>query len=61
MLRGHPLTDNSKKPMNTARPTVSVVEEQERSVEFAEICHGQVLKVPLGLLLSDIRLLPLLW
>jgi len=55
--------DNNKKPMNKARPTVSVVEEEERSVELvpAEICHGQVLKVPLGLLLSDIRLLPLLW
>lgn len=53
--------DNSKKPTNKARPTVSEVEEQERSVQFAEICRGKVLNVPLGLFLSDIRLLPLLW
>jgi len=53
--------DNSKKPTNKARPTVSVVGEQERSVEFAKICYGQVLKAPLGLFPSDIRLLPLLW
>jgi hypothetical protein len=34
MLCGLPLIANSKKPMSKARPTVSVVEEQERSVEL---------------------------
>ena len=48
--------------MSMGKPTASVVEEQERFVELvsAEIRHGQVLKVYLGLLPSDIRLLPLL-
>ena len=37
---GRPRTVNSKKPRSKARPTVSVVEEQERSVELVpiEIC-----------------------
>ena len=59
-LCGRPPTANSKRPMNTPRPTASVEEEQERFVDLVQMFHGRVLKVSLGLLLSDIRLLPLL-
>ena len=62
MLCGRPLIVSSKKHMSMGKPTASVVEEQQRFVDFvpAEIYRGQVLKTSSGLLPSDIRLLPLL-
>lgn len=57
-----PIASN-KTPKRRARPDVSVEEEQERFVELVvpvETRHGQVLKVSLGLFISDVWLLPLL-